>query len=144
MKYTSKAAAAVLLSASMFAAGCGQVHIGTMDRERVHTEAPQIKAVIAEANEKLMEAQQEAQAKFEANPNMTPEEAQQLQMETQRKMAGLNQMYMIQYEQKLNVAVQDIAKEKELDIVLDAGSEKAPTVFTGGVDITDDVIGKLQ
>ena len=75
---------------------------------------------------------------------MTAEEAQQLQMETQRKMAGLNQMYMIQYEQKLNVAVQDIAKEKELDIVLDAGSEKAPTVFTGGVDITDDVIGKLQ
>ena len=137
MKYISKAAAAVLLTASMFAAGCGQVHIGTMDRERVHTEAPQIKAVIAEANEKLMEAQQEAQTKFEANPNMTAEEAQ-------RKMAGLNQMYMIQYEQKLNVAVQDIAKEKELDIVLDAGSEKAPTVFTGGVDITDDVIGKLQ
>ena len=70
MKYTSKAAAAVLLSASMFAAGCGQVHIGTMDRERVQTEAPQIKAVVTEANEKLMEAQQEAQSKFEANPNM--------------------------------------------------------------------------
>ena len=125
MNYISKAAAAVLLSASMFAAGCGQVHIGTMDRERVQTEAPQIKAVVAEANEKLSEAQQ-------------------LQMEMQRKMAGLNQMYMIQYEQKLNVAVEDIARAKKLDIVLDAGDEKAPTVFTGGVDITDEVIGKLQ
>ena len=144
MNVTSKAAAAVLLTASLFAAGCGQVHIGTVDTTRVQTEAPQIKAVIDEANGKLMEAQQEAQAKFETSPNMTTEEAQQLQMETQRKMAGLNQMYMIQYEQKLNVAVQDIAKEKELDIVLDAGSEKAPTVFTGGVDITDEVIQKLQ
>ena len=144
MKYTSKAAAAVLLSASMFAAGCGQVHIGTMDRERVQTEAPQIKAVVTEANEKLMEAQQEAQSKFEANPNMTAEEAQQLQMETQRKMAGLNQMYTIQLQQKLDVAVQDIVKEKKLDIVLDSGTKKQPSVLTGGVDITDEVIGKLQ
>ena len=143
MKYISKAAAAILLTASMFAAGCGQVHIGTMDRERVHTEAPQIKAVIAEANEKLMEAQQEAQAKFEANPNMTAEEAQQLQMETQRKMAGLNQMYSIQLEQKLNVAVQDIVKEKQFDIVMDS-SKTYPSVLTGGTDITDEVIQKLQ
>ena len=144
MNYISKAAAAALLTASMFAAGCGQVYIGTMDRERVQTEAPQIKAIVTEANEKLMAAQQEAQAKFEANPNMTAEEAQQLQMDTQRKMAGLNQMYMTQYEQKLNVAVEDVVKAKKLDIVLDAGSAKAPTVFTGGVDITDEVIQKLQ
>ena len=144
MNYLNKAAAAVLLTSSFFAAGCGQVHIGTVDSTRVQTEAPQIKAVIDEANGKLMEAQQEAQAKFEASPNMTTEEAQQLQMETQRKMAGLNQMYMTQYEQKLNVAVQDIAKAKDLDIVLDAGSEKQPSVLTGGVDITDEVIGKLQ
>ena len=144
MNYLNKAAAAVLLTSSFFAAGCGQVHIGTVDSTRVQTEAPQIKAVIDEANGKLMEAQQEAQAKFEASPNMTTEEAQQLQMETQRKMAGLNQMYMIQYEQKLNVAVQDIVKAKELDIVLDAGTAQTPTVFAGGVDITDEVIGKLQ
>lgn len=143
MNYFNKAAAAVLLTASMFAAGCGQVHIGTLDRERVQTEAPQIKAVVTEANEKLMEAQQEAQAKFAANPNMTTEEAQQLQMETQRKMAGLNQMYMTQYEQKLNVAVEDIVKEKHLDIVMDS-SKTNLSVIVGGADITDEVIGKLQ
>jgi len=144
MNVTSKAAAAVLLTASLFAAGCGQVHIGTVDTTRVQTEAPQIKAVIDEANGKLMEAQQEAQAKFETSPNMTTEEAQQLQMETQRKMAGLNQMYTIQLQQKLDVAVQDIVKEKKLDIVLDSGTKTQPSVLTGGVDITDEVIGKLQ
>lgn len=144
MNVTSKAAAAVLLTASLFAAGCGQVHIGTVDTARVQTEAPQIKAVIDEANTKLMEAQQEAQTKFESSPNMTTEEAQQLQMETQRKMAGLNQMYTIQLQQKLDVAVQDIVKEKKLDIVLDSGTKTQPSVLTGGVDITDEVIGKLQ
>ena len=144
MNYLNKAAAAVLLTSSFFAAGCGQVHIGTVDSTRVQTEAPQIKAVIDEANAKLMEAQQEVQARFEASPNMTTEEAQQLQMETQRKMAGLNQMYTIQLQQKLDVAVQDIVKEKKLDIVLDSGTKKQPSVLTGGVDITDEVIGKLQ
>ena len=144
MNYLNKAAAAVLLTSSFFAAGCGQVHIGTVDSTRVQTEAPQIKAVIDEANAKLMEAQQEAQARFEASPNMTTEEAQQLQMETQRKMAGLNQMYTIQLQQKLDVAVQDIVKEKKLDVVLDSGTKKQPSVLTGGVDITDEVIGKLQ
>ena len=143
MNYFSKAIAVVLLTASIFVAGCGSVHIGTVDRSRVQEEAPEIKAVVAEANTKLMEAQSEAQAKFEANPKMTQEEAQQLQMETQRKLAGLNQMYSIQLEQKLNVAVQDIVKEKRLDIVMDS-SKNYPSVLMGGVDITDEVIGKLQ
>lgn len=143
MNYFSKAIAVVLLTASIFVAGCGSVHIGTVDRSRVQEEAPAIKAVVAEANTKLMEAQSEAQAKFEANPKMTQEEAQQLQMETQRKLAGLNQMYSIQLEQKLNVAVQDIVKEKQLDIVMDS-SKNYPSVLMGGVDITDEVIGKLQ
>lgn len=143
MKYLNKAAAAVLLTSSFFAAGCGQVHIGTVDSTRVQTEAPQIKAVIDEANGKLMEAQQEAQAKFEASPNMTTEEAQQLQMETQRKMAGLNQMYSIQLEQKLNTAIEDVVKNKKLDVVMDS-SDRYPSVLSGGLDITDEVIGKLQ
>lgn len=144
MNYFGKAAAAVLLAASALTAGCGQVHVGTLDRERVQEEAPQLKAVVDEANAKLTEAQQEAQAKFAANPKMTAEESQQLQIETQRKMAGLNQMYTIQLQQKLDVAVQDIVKEKKLDIVLDSGTKKQPSVLTGGVDITDEVIGKLQ
>ena len=62
MNYFGKAAAAVLLAASALTAGCGQVHVGTLDRERVQEEAPQLKAVVDEANAKLTEAQQEAQA----------------------------------------------------------------------------------
>ena len=124
MKYFNKAAAALLLVGSTVLAGCGQVHVGTVDRARVQEEAPQLKSVVDEANAKLMEAQQ-------------------LQMDTQRKMAGLQQMYSIQLEQKLNAAMQDIVKEKKLDVVLDS-SKKYPSVLSGGVDVTDEVIGKLQ
>ena len=144
MKYFNKAAAALLLVGSTVLAGCGQVHVGTVDRARVQEEAPQLKSVVDEANTKLMEAQQDAQSKFAANPNMTAEESQQLQMDTQRKMAGLQQMYSIQLEQKLNVAVQDIAKEKHLDVVMQDGAQPYPSVLVGSTDITDEVIGKLQ
>ena len=124
MNYFGKAAAAVLLAASALTAGCGQVHVGTLDRERVQEEAPQLKAVVDEANAKLTESQQ-------------------LQIETQRKMAGLNQMYSIQLEQKLNTAIEDVVKNKKLDVVMDS-SDRYPSVLSGGLDITDEVIGKLQ
>ena len=141
MKYFSAAPAAVLLAASIFTAGCGQVHVGTVDRERVQNEAPQLQSLVAEANTKL--AQAEAQQRFQANPNMTPEEAQQVQMDAQRKMAGLNQVYSVQLEQKMNVAIQEIVKDKKLDVVMDS-SKKYPTVISGGTDLTDEVIQKLQ
>lgn len=143
MKYFNKAAAALLLVGSTVLAGCGQVHVGTVDRARVQEEAPQLKSVVDEANAKLMEAQQDAQSKFTANPNMTAEESQQLQIETQRKMAGLNQMYSIQLEQKLNTAIEAVVKNKKLDVVMDS-SDRYPSVLSGGLDITDEVIGKLQ
>ena len=143
MKYFSNVGAAALLAVCVCMTGCGKIHVGTVDRDRIQEEAPQLKAVVAEANTKLGEAQQEAQAKFAANPKMSAEESQQLQMETQRKMAGLNQMYSVQLEQKLNVAVQDLVKEKKLDVVVDS-SQKHPTVPLGGVDLTDEVIQKLQ
>ena len=143
MKYFSAAPAAVLLAASIFTAGCGQVHVGTVDRERVQNEAPKLQSLVAEANTKLAEAQAEAQQRFQANPNMTPEEAQQVQMDAQRKMAGLNQVYSVQLEQKMNAAVQEIVKDKKLDVVMDS-SKKYPTVISGGTDLTDEVIQKLQ
>jgi len=143
MKYFSAAPAAVLLAASIFTVGCGQVHVGTVDRERVQNEAPQLQSLVAEANTKLAEAQAEAQQRFQANPNMTPEEAQQVQMDAQRKMAGLNQVYSVQLEQKMDAAVQEIVKDKKLDVVMDS-SKKYPTVISGGTDLTDEVIQKLQ
>ena len=74
---------------------------------------------------------------------MTPEEAQQVQMDAQRKMAGLNQVYSVQLEQKMDAAVQEIVKDKKLDVVMDS-SKKYPTVISGGTDLTDEVIQKLQ
>ena len=70
-------------------------------------------------------------------------DAQKTQAEAQRKMASLNQSYQMQLQQKVSAALQDIAKEKKLDVVVDSEKEQ-PTALMGCVDVTDDVIAKLQ
>ncbi len=123
--------------------GCGQVKVGYIDEERIAKEAPQIKATMEEGTKKMQEVQDELVKKFEENPNMTDEEAEKIQTEAQRKAMGYSQQYMTQVQQKLNVALEEITKEKSLDAVME-NSKYQKTVLVGGVDVTDEVIKKLQ
>jgi len=145
MKLSKKAA--VLMTAALFSAammsGCGKTNIGYIDGARVMKEAPQITAIVDEGNQKMTQTQQEAEQKLKDNPDMSQEDAQKLQMDTQRKLQGLNQSYTIQVKQKLDTVLADIAKEKKLDAVIDSEKENK-TAIMGATDVTDDVIQKLQ
>ena len=119
---------AAAFAATMLMSGCGQVKIGYIEGSRVMQEAPQVKSLVEEGNQKINEAR---------------EDAQKAQADAQRKMASLNQSYQMQLQQKVSAALQDIAKEKKLDVVVDSEKEQ-PTALMGCVDVTDDVIAKLQ
>ena len=140
-KTTSALVAAVM--SVMLLGGCGQVKVGYVSESRLAEEAPQIKATMEEGTKKLEETQKELEQKFQENPNMTAEEAQKLQQEAQRKAMSLNQQYMTQIQQKMDVALAEIAKEKKLDVVVD-NEELQKSVVLGGIDVTDEVIKKLQ
>ncbi len=131
----------------MLMSGCGQAKIGYIDGDRVSKEAPQISALVEEGNQKLQEAQtnaeQDLQQKMKENPNMSQEDAQKAQMDAQRKLQGLNQSYALQLRQKLDVALGSVAKSKKLDAVVN-NSKEQPIAITGAVDVTDDVIKQLQ
>jgi len=145
MKLSKKAV--VLLASALFSvalmSGCGKTQIGYIDGSRVMEESPQIKAIVEEGNQKMAETQQEAEQKLKDNPNMSQEDAQKLQMDTQRKLQGLNQSYTIQVKQKIDAVLADIAKQKKLDAVIDS-EEKNKTAIMGATDVTDAVIEKLQ
>lgn len=130
-------------AATMLMSGCGQVKIGYIEGSRVMQEAPQVKALVDEGNQKINEAREEAQKSLQDNPDMSQEDAQKTQAQAQQKMASLNQSYQMQLQQKVSAALQDIAKEKKLDVVVDSEKEQ-PTALSGCVDVTDDVIAKLQ
>jgi Skp family chaperone for outer membrane proteins len=138
---------AAAFASMMLMSGCGQAKIGYIDGDRVSKEAPQISALVEEGNQKLQEAQtnaeQDLQQKMKENPNMSQEDAQKAQMDAQRKLQGLNQSYALQLRQKLDVALGSVAKSKKLDAVVN-NSKEQPIAITGAVDVTDDVIKQLQ
>ncbi|MBR6012627.1 MAG: OmpH family outer membrane protein [Selenomonadaceae bacterium] len=107
------------------------------------TESTQIKAVIEEGQKKVEEIEKEAQAEFEKNPNWTDEEKLKAQGDLQRKLMGINQSYATQLQHKIQEAMNDIAKKNDLDAIVDSSKEN-PIVLKGGIDLTDEVIKKLQ
>lgn len=147
LRRKSKVLLVAAMAATLLMSGCGQVKIGYIDGERISKEAPQITSLVDEGNQKIQEAQQQAEAdlkqKLQDNPNMTQEEAQKAQMDAQSKVQGLNQSYSLQLKQKLDVAVGAVSRDKKLDAVVN-NSQEQPMAITGAVDITDEVIQKLQ
>ena len=149
MKLRKKTAAAMIMAllCATLASGCGQTKIGYIDGERVSKEAPQINSLIEEGNQKIEEAQtqasQDLQKKMQENPNMSQEDLQKAQMDSQRKIQGLNQSYSLQLRQKMDVALATVSKNKKLDAVVNNSTDQ-PVAVTGAVDVTDDVIAQLQ
>lgn len=130
------------MAAMLLMSGCGQARIGYIDAERV-MEAPQMKTLTEEGEQKYKEAVEEAQQKMAATKDMSQEEAQKVQQDVQRKLAGLNQSYALQMRQKLDAAVGAVSREQELDAVV-SNTQEQPIAVSGCIDITDATIGKLQ
>ena len=147
MKNKKRIVAAVMsvLCAVALLAGCGKVNVGYVDQNRIQNEAPQIKSSMEEMQSKMAEVQQEAEQKFQeaAASGASEEDMQKLQQQMQMKAAGVQQQYAIQIKAKVDAAMDDIVKAKKLDTVVNSNG-KDGVVVSGGVDITEDVIQKLQ
>ena len=132
---------------TMFISGCGEVQLGYVDRDKI-MDTPQIKTIIDEAETKLQEAQTQVVADLEAKKDAPDEEKQKAQMEAQRKLIGIQQAYTSQVKQKLDAALADIVKSKNIDVVIynpsDDNSVEEKVVFEGGIDLTGEVVQKLQ
>ena len=131
-----------MLASSLMIAGCGEGQIGAVDVEKVMAEAPRVKTLMTEAQGKVTEAQQ----KFEqdtANKELTDEEAMKIQSDFQRKLEGINQAYAAQIKSRMDVVIDEISREKNIDVVIN-NSEQQKLIFHGAIDITQDVINKMQ
>ena len=134
-----------ILCMALAAAGCGKVSVGYVDQARVQQEAPQIKASIEEMQGEMSKFQQEGEKQLQeaAASGKSPEEMQKLQQQLQMRGASLQQSYATQTKAKTDAALGDTAKDKKLDTVVNSNT-KDGVIITGGVDVTDEVISKLQ
>jgi Skp family chaperone for outer membrane proteins len=132
------------LAAVLLVSGCGKAKIGYFDGQRIMKESPQIQTIVDEGNAALATANKENADQLAANQaSMSEEDLKKDQAKTQAKMQALQQRYSSELKTKVDAAVADIVKAKELDVVLDnEGADKS--VVQGGTDITDEVIQKLQ
>ena len=142
MNFAKKLAAVALLASSLLITGCGAGQIGTVDVEKVMAEAPRVKNLMEEAQAKVTAEQQ----KFEqenAGKELSDDEAFKVQMDFQRKLENINQAYASQIKSRMDVVIEEISREKNLDVVV-SNPEDQKILFQGGIDITQDVIKKMQ
>lgn len=142
MNVAKKLAAVALVASSLIISGCGEGQIGAVDVSKVMTEAPRVKKLMEEAQTKVTEEQN----KFEqanAGKELTDEEAFKAQMDFQRKLESINQAYAAQIKSRMDVVIEEISREKNLDVVINNSSEQK-ILFRGGIDVTQDVINKMQ
>lgn len=137
--------AMAVLSAALVTAGCGKTNIGYVDYTRVQQEAPQIKASMEEMQAKMTDFQKEAETQLQeaAKKQSSPEDMAKLQQQLRAKGAAIQQQYVTQLKAKTDAALDGIVKEKKLDVVVHK-SVQGGTNVTGGIDVTEDVIQKLQ
>ena len=138
-----KLAAAGMFAVSLMLSGCGQGQIGCVDVEKVMAEAPRVKTLMEEAETKMKDAQQKFEQDVAAKPDMTDEERAKLQNDFQRKISGINQATATQIRSRMDVVIGEIAQSKNLDVVV-SNSADEKTIFLGGIDVTQDVIQKMQ
>ena len=143
MNLTKKLAAVAIFAASLILTGCGQAQIGSVDVDKVMAEAPRVKTLLAEAEGKIKEAEQKFEADYANKDNMSEEDLAKLQMDFQRKLEGINQAYAAQIRNRMDVVVEEISREKNIDVVINNSSEQR-MIFHGNIDVTDDVIKKMQ
>ena len=143
MNIVKKFAAALLIATSLMFTGCGQGQIGYLDVNKVMEESPRVKTLMSEAESKIKEAQQKLEQDVAAKPDMSQEERAKLQADYQRKLAGINQAYASQVQSRMNVVIEEISREKNVDVVI-ANPADDKILFQGGIDVTADVISKMQ
>ena len=133
----------VLLLAMMFAAvllsGCAAEKpstIGIVDMQKVMTENPKIKQMQDQLNTKAKELTENLEKE---RATLKPEEFQQKEQLAYAEFMKLKQEYESKIQLQIQKILEEIAKEKKLGAVIYKNG-----MAWGGIDVTDDVLKKLQ
>ena len=128
--------AAMLALTGMLAGWGGKDNVGVVDMSRVQKEAPLVQQYKQKTEDKQKSIEKELQ---DAQQSMSAEDFQKKQQQAQQELnifgASMQRQFMSDIQSKLG----DIAKDKNVGIIV--VKEAVPS---GGIDVTDDLIAKLQ
>ena len=129
----------VMVFSAVLLTGCGAEKpstIGIVDMQKVMTDNPKIKQMQEQLNTKA----QELTANLEKQrATLKPEEFQQKEQLAYAEFMKLKQEFEAQIETQTKKVLEEVAKEKKLGAVIYKNG-----MAWGGIDVTDDVLKKLQ
>ena len=129
----------VIIFSAVLLTGCGAEKpstIGIVDMQKVMTENPKIKQMQEQLNGKA----QELTANLEKErATLKPEEFQQKEQLAYAEFMKLKQEFEAQIETQTKKVLEEVAKEKKLGAVIYKNG-----MAWGGIDVTDEVLKKLQ
>lgn len=153
MKIKLMIVAVMMALMSVFMLGCGsETKLGYVDTDRIMNEAPQIKSIKDNIDAKNKEIENKANELNQQKGSMSDEDFKKAQMNIQREYQGLDAQYQSQVKNAMDKVLAEVSKEKDLsavvpkELVRSNGMQvqKQDFVVSGGIDITDEVIQKLQ
>lgn len=125
-----------VLAVSVLIGGCSDAKIGVVDVNKVMADSPKVQ----QFEEKLKTGAQPLIDKLEQEKaNLSPEELQKRNMEVGSEIEKMKKDLSAELNESMDKALADIAKEKGLSVILYKNG-----VAQGGIDVTDDVIKKMQ
>ena len=128
---------AAMLALTGMLAGCGgKDNVGVVDMSRVQKEAPLVQQYKQKTEDKQKSIEKELQ---DAQQNMSAEDFQKKQQQAQQELNIFGASVQRQCRSYIQSELGDIAKDKNVGII---GVKEA--VPSGGIDVTDDLIAKLQ
>lgn len=127
----------IIALCALFVTGCGRTSsFGYVDMQKVFQESQKVKDLQAQMETKQKELLEKAQQEEGTIPQ---EEFDKKQQERNMEFMAFSQDIQKQFETTLKQAIDDVAKEKQLGAIL-----VKDNILAGGVDVTDDVIKKIQ
>ena len=117
--------------------GCGQnKNVGVIDVQQVVTESPKIKVM----NEELMAKHKEIEEKLNTDKTTLSEaDFNNAKQAADTEFTALRKDLSGKMETEIKTNLEKIAKEKNLSVII-----KKNVTVQGGVDVTDEMIAKLQ
>ena len=117
--------------------GCGQnKNVGVIDVEKFVTESPKIKVM----NEELMAKHKEIEEKLNTDKTTLSEaDFNNAKQAADAEFTALRKDLSGKMETEIKTNLEKIAKEKNLSVII-----KKNVTVQGGVDVTDEMIAKLQ
>ena len=139
---------------TILVSGCSNTKMGVVDTERIMKESPQIQTITKSQTEQYTQKQQELTEKLKNDKaNMSDEDYQKSFNAAKAELSAMESKFNSELKTTIDKAMADVSKEKNLSAVVmkdlvQTNQMGQPTkeefVIQGGIDITDDLIQKLQ